>query len=282
MQLDNTRIAIRERDLADVLDLSLQVIRAYALPWLMTSVIGAVPLSVLNWWLLRSKWSSETPESKAQYLGWMLVLVAFELPLASAALTRYIGHAVFVDRPPVRQIVRDLFDSLPQLFLFQILLRGFLFLPALLLREFWWLWALTFWWMPFVLFPYLNEVILLERNPLVRTRGRMTTWQRSQSLHAGSRGNQFGRWLVSLVIAAVLTVGVSGMIGFIKGLLTHNWDYFSDVMYVYFVPAAMWIVASFFTVARYLSYLDLRIRREGWEVELQIRAESDRLARQIG
>jgi hypothetical protein len=282
MQLDNTRIAIRERDLADVLDLSLQVIRAYALPWLIASMAGALPLALLNWWLLRSKWAPGTPQNKALYVGWMLVLVAFELPLASAALTRYIGHAVFVDRPPVRQVIRDLFDSLPQLFFFQIVLRGILFLPALLLGPIWWLWALIFWWMPFVLFPYLNEVILLERNPLLRTRGRMTTWQRSQALHAGSRGNQFGRWLVSLVIAAVLTVGVSGMIGFIKGLLTHDWNYFSDAMYVYFLPAAMWIVASFFAVARYLSYLDLRIRREGWEVELHIRAEADRLARQIG
>jgi hypothetical protein len=44
----------------------------------------------------------------------------------------------------------------------------------------------------------------------------------------------------------------------------------------------MWTVAGFFAVARYLSYLDLRIRREGWEVELLIRAEGDRLTRQIG
>ena len=112
MQLDNTRIAIRERDLADVLDLSLQVIRAYALPWFLASLAGAVPLAVLNWWLLKSKWLLDTPENKALYLGWMVVLVAFELPLASAGLTRFIGHAVFVDRPPVRQIVRDLMDSL--------------------------------------------------------------------------------------------------------------------------------------------------------------------------
>jgi hypothetical protein len=280
MQLDNTRIAIRERDLADVLDLSLQVVRAYALPWFFASMAGAVPMAVLNWWLLRSVWQAGTPQNKALYLGSMLVLVAFELPLASAALTRYIGHAVFVDRPPVRQIIRDLIDSLPQLFFFQIVLRGILFLPALLLGEIWWLWALIFWWMPFVLFPYLNEVILLERNPLVRTRGRMTTWQRSQALHAGSRGNQFGRWLVSLLIAGGLTAGLGLSIWYVAGLFTHHWG-FGDALYQVYVPAAMWIVASFFAVVRYLSYLDMRIRREGWEVELQIRAEADRLARQI-
>ena len=65
MQLDNTRIAIRERDLADVLDLSLQVIRAYALPWFLASLAGALPLAVLNWWLLKSKWLSDGPQNKA-------------------------------------------------------------------------------------------------------------------------------------------------------------------------------------------------------------------------
>jgi hypothetical protein len=48
------------------------------------------------------------------------------------------------------------------------------------------------------------------------------------------------------------------------------------------VPLAMWIVAGYFCVVRFLSYLDLRIRREGWEVELRMRAEAARLTRQTG
>ena len=86
---------------------------------------------------------------------------------------------------------------------------------------------------------------------------------------------------MSLIIAAALTAALGLSIWYVAGLFTHHWD-FGDTLYVVYVPAAMWIVASFFAVARYLSYLDMRIRREGWEVELQIRAEADRLARQIG
>ena len=44
------------------------------------------------------------------------------------------------------------------------------------------------------------------------------------------------------------------------------------------LPIAVWLVVGFFTVVRFLSYLDLRIRREGWEVELSPRAEAARLA----
>jgi hypothetical protein len=37
-------------------------------------------------------------------------------------------------------------------------------------------------------------------------------------------------------------------------------------------PASLWIAAVYFAIVNYLSYLDLRIRREGWEVELKLRA----------
>ena len=47
------------------------------------------------------------------------------------------------------------------------------------------------------------------------------------------------------------------------------------------VLLATWIVIGYFAVVRFLSYLDLRIRSEGWEVELAMRAEGSRIARQL-
>jgi hypothetical protein len=46
------------------------------------------------------------------------------------------------------------------------------------------------------------------------------------------------------------------------------------------VPLSLWLVVGFFSVVRYLCYLDLRIRREGWEIELKMRAEASRLNRE--
>ena len=43
-------------------------------------------------------------------------------------------------------------------------------------------------------------------------------------------------------------------------------------------PATLWLVAGYFAVVRFLSYLDLRIRREGWEIELIMRAAANRLS----
>ena len=44
-----------------------------------------------------------------------------------------------------------------------------------------------------------------------------------------------------------------------------------------FTPLSMWATATFLAVVRFLSYLDVRIRQEGWEVELRLRAEGARL-----
>ena len=49
----------------------------------------------------------------------------------------------------------------------------------------------------------------------------------------------------------------------------------------FYYPLALWLVLGFFAVVRFLGYLDLRIRREGWEVELMMRAEGARLERQL-
>ncbi len=55
MQLDNTRVAIREREFLELLDLSLQVIRAHALPWIVITVLMAAPLAVFNAWVLSER-----------------------------------------------------------------------------------------------------------------------------------------------------------------------------------------------------------------------------------
>ena len=63
-----------------------------------------------------------------------------------------------------------------------------------------------------------------------------------------------------------------------EGSFGWNLDWFKlQVVY----PACLWLVVAFMAVVRFLSYLDLRIRHEGWEVELLMRAESLRLAMQM-
>ena len=49
----------------------------------------------------------------------------------------------------------------------------------------------------------------------------------------------------------------------------------------FYWPLSLWLVAGFLAVVRFLSYLDIRIRQEGWAVELRIRAEATRLNKNL-
>ena len=190
MQYDKTRIAIRERDFLDLLDLALHVVRSHPLALAAAVLIGAAPFALLNYWLL-----SDLPLVEEQDYWWyafrMVLLVVFEAPLAAVPVTLLLGQAMFFDRFAVAPLVRQAIGSLPQLFVFQVLVRGLLMPQALLWpafnRDLMVVMAAYFlvWFVPFTYWPYLNEVILLERNPLRTRKHNRSTWKRSRDIHQG-------------------------------------------------------------------------------------------------
>jgi hypothetical protein len=270
MQLDRNQIVIRERGWLDVLDLALRVSRVYAWPLLLTLTIGIVPAMVLNAWLLGGIAEPDFDEpAPFGYMWWMLILVLFEMPLATALATLFLGEAVFQERPRVKSLIGDFFRALLQLLWFQVLLRAFLIPPVIT------------WFVPFSVWPYLNEVILLERNPFRRRRrGQMTTFRRSMALHGGSIGDLFARWLGSVGFGALMFGSFWLTMQSLAGVLLSEWKW-EGLTYTLYFPLALWMTVGYFTVARFLGYLDLRIRNEGWEVELMVRAEADRMSRQL-
>jgi hypothetical protein len=284
MQYDKTRIAIRERDLPDLLDLALHVVRAHWLALLAAGVVGAAPFAVFNYWLL-----ADLPLIEVEDYNWyafrMVLLVLFEIPLAAVPATLLLGQAMFYDRFDVGRIVRLAMDSLPQLLFYQLLVRGLLMPQALFWERFgrqlvavMAVYSLV-WIFPFVTWPYLNEMILLERNPL-RTKGaNRSTWSRSRLFHKGHYGDSFARLLGCGLLSAALASALWLASWHVRGFFTQAYE-IDSTMFTIHLPVALWTVATFFTVVRFLSYLDRRIRNEGWEVELVLRAEAERLARQ--
>lgn len=271
MQLDKTRIAIRERNFPDILDLALHVIRRHALPLAATFAAGVLPLAMFNHWCLNDYLNGFDPDDlpSEDYFYTLLVLLIWELPLAAAPTTLFLGQALFADKPSAGRLCKDLLASAPQLILFQVVLRGMLSFVFLS-------WPILFW-----VWPYLNEIILLERNPW-RKRGPYgaSTASRSSSMHARNRGELFGRWLGSLLIGAAL-IGVLLAAAWFGRMVFAYETAFDRTMYSIYLQLSIWIVVGFFAVVRFLSYLDLRIRTEGWEVELIMRAEAARLTRQL-
>lgn len=270
MQLDRTHIAIRERGLLEILDLSLQVVRRHAGPLMLALVIGALPMALLNAWLIGDWADVEFTDDRTSLYFWaMLLLVVWQIPLATAPMTCYLGQAMFDEKVKVGQLARGFWHSLPQLILYQVIGRGF-FVPMMFTLA-----------IPYAGWPFLNEIILLERNRMRRGRhSRMTTFRRSRMFHSGSTGELFGAWMLGMVVGTVLVLSLWLTIIVVMSVLLGDWA----SMYVYYLvylPVAIWFVVGLLAVVRFLSYLDLRIRREGWEVELAMRAEAMRMHEEL-
>ena len=309
MELDNTRITIRERGLLDTMDLSLHVLREFIQPIFWLTLAAVIPLGLLNYWLLGwmvgpeqfdyteyrlYEWSpADWPKRIYYMLPWrymcdMALLIFIEAPLASVFVTAYLGEAVFMQKPTYRQVFQTVLKYSPALFLCQLLIRGIL--PAWVLLSMMdiygdnvgievFLWMLAIYTALFrSLRPYINEIILLEKNPL-RARGpqAITINKRSGHLHGSSSGDLFGRWLASSLLASsllvIILIALYLAVGVLIGEYEVTWT-FAVLIY----PTAFWVVVAFYSVVRYLDYLDLRIRYEGWEVELLMRAEAAKLA----
>ena len=270
MHLDRTRIAVRPRSYVDILDLSLRVVRAFGRPLFFAWVVGAVPAMALNglllWGLVDPDWSPEWPLT---YLSFMALLVVWEAPMATAFITLYLGEATFGNQPGPRQIASAFRRALPQLLWYQIVVRAVLTAPWLT-----WLVLYTGW-------PYLNEVILLERNPMTTPRqDGVTTWRRTRGLHRGMAGELFARWIGACAAGGLLIASLWLSVWFFRWQL-FNLPEWSPVMFTVFLPVSVWLVVGLFAVVRFLSYLDLRIRREGWDIELMLRAEGNRVAERL-
>ncbi len=265
MNLDETRIMIRYRTKADVLDLALKMIRVYAAPILTWLTVGVVPMFLLNMWLLADfrlydyVWGFP--------LGYILLttlLVFLEMPLATAPLTLFLGQAVFMPQPDRKVLFRDLRGSLAQLIYYQVVFRPIS-----------------------VFYPYLNEIILLERNPLrAKPRGTKTTALRSRELHRDESSDLIINGLLNFFLGVILFGATWLTLAILRLLFFGDWDLMTGAsvdrpMYTTYYHLLLWTIVGFTTVLRFLSYLNLRIRREGWDVELQVRAERARLSRQF-
>ncbi len=290
MQLDKTRIGVRERGMLEVLDLSLHVLHAYIGPLSLAFLLGMAPLMVLNQLLIG--WIADVNYDETfpfRYVWTMTLLVFIEAPLASLFATSYLGQSVFLERPRIWQVVKDVAKLSPRILWCQLIVRGIapacllalvihdysdstLFVEVLLLPGLALYAAILR-----SIRPFMNEIILLERNPLrAADRTTMTIGRRSAFLHGPSGGDLFVRGFCSMMVGLCLVVAVYGVVTFMAAVVFDYWLQ-GPLMVQFFLPLSMWIVALYFTVVRFLSYLDVRIRQEGWEVELRLRAEANRL-----
>ena len=297
MQLDQTHVAIRARTLTEISDLAMVMIRSYPAAAFFGFAVGALPWAILNLCLLGwipiqeyriPTYDQEMESSLLKYQLLMALLVFVQTPAAGVFTTLYIGQAVFESRPPWRSVFREARASFIRWFLVLGVYRGPLPIMAILVAN----WGqpesfmLDYFW-PFLIGlivlllrsnrPFLPEILLLERCPL-RAGNRLdaiVAKRRSAALHRPIAGELFGRFIaMSFVLIGFVGLFLYTLL-WARGVLFGLWVW--DVwVYLFLYPLALWGAGSLSVLIRFLSYLDTRIRLEGWEVQLAVRAEAIR------
>lgn len=254
MRLEDVQLAIRPRSILECLDITFLFCGRHWVGLLLASMVGIVPFALFNWWVFQD------PDFNP-YLGYLLL--AMETPWATMLLTLYLGQVTFSRRFSLRKAGRDCSRALVQMFAFQVIIRGLCLVIGVLVP------------MVFLGMYYLNEIILLEQTPLART------WSRRTALNTRALGRIVSLRLMDLIVLVVGTYLLARLLATISELWEDRYQFTPDLLFDdvfeldWQVQVAFWLVIVFLTVFRFVSYLDCRIRREGWDVELKLRAQAE-------
>ncbi|MEM1067902.1 MAG: hypothetical protein AAGG48_03480 [Planctomycetota bacterium] len=297
MQLDQTHVVVRLRTLSEIGDLALVMIRRYPTSLLIGFFAGAVVWAAANALLLgwipirEASYGLDDEEAVAEitrYLFWMAVLVLLQTPAAGVLTTLYLGQAVFERRPTWKSVFKEAKRQFPKWFWVLGVKR--LAIPTMVLLAFRWGQPASGFWdalVPICILlvtavvrssrPFLPEILLLEQcPPRSKSDKVITIARRSKSLHGPMASDLGGRFLAVSFVLLVLILSVLYTLIAFRGIAFGNWRFMDLGTLLFFVPIALWTVAGVSVLVRLLNYLDTRIRLEGWEVELSVRAEAMR------
>jgi hypothetical protein len=131
--------------------------------------------------------------------------------------------------------------------------------------------------------PFTPEILLLEKCPWyvrrksqkdVASKSTITHAQRAARIHLNGGELLFAAMMVGVVASfflGLLIVTSVILVGSVAGFWTWGWW-----MDLFFYPVSLWLIAFWGTIVRFLLYMNTRIRGEGWELELKLKAEARR------
>jgi len=244
------RVRLRDRPLLDVLDLSFRFITTHAWLYAKVALVALIaPYAACVWLGTNVNWGA----------GWAaaLLLGAF----AQTPFTMLASKLVFQERATAREAIFATFGVLPRIVLariFQALVIGLSTVLCLLP---------VFFIAPAFLF--LPEIVLLEGVPFSKatTRG----WRLAMS-HSG---DAFGAWLflsIATLASALLLGDVIGrqLLDSVLEISPPDSTFTSGGNYM--AMLGFWIFVPFCATSRFLIYLNLRTKLEGWDIQARFLA----------
>lgn len=259
MRLDRARFVIRPRGILESLDLAFLFCGQHWWGLLLASACGIIPAMAVNM-LLTSQ--LESPEFVT------FVLMVAEAPWVTVWITLYLGQIAFADRFSTRLAWRMFWRGAVQLFVFQTIVRNLCMM----------LWILAP--VAYASLYYMNQVILLEQTPLG------STWERRTALNSRNLGYIIQLICTELLVFSLGVFVASQMLRALSALWRDKFSWSAQLLTLWENPwgwmgldtwetqLACWLSLCFVTVWRYATYLDCRVRREGWDVELRMRVQA--------
>ena len=255
MNIGNARVVFRHRSTMDVLDLAARFLVHHRAPFLALSALVLLPSWVLSLIIVRNA-SFEAGAVAA--LG--LAAVA-DLPFTVLA-----SRLVFEERVPLTSVLGDALRALPRLVLARAV-QAVAFVAGLSAC------GLPGIWLG-VMMVFTCEVVALEKTPVFQI------FTRCNRLVSGQFGDAFIAWFWLLAIQGLALVLVDyGGRHVLRDLLqvTPPSSMFDDPKSL-LALTGVFLIVPYTAVARLLSYLNVRTRSEGWDIQARFVTIAQRLA----
>ena len=256
MKLDAARVVLRPRSISEILDLALRLWSDAAVkPFAKLSVLTLLPAWAL---CLAARWS----------LGWEWSLVwLLALGLATpiqGVFTVAIGKMLFAEEVKAREIIGQYTRRLPaylgtlivtRIMIGVMSLAFFLVIPPL------WMWGRT---------TYVHEACLLEQA------GPIDAVNRAGRMIARNAMGAVGLLLLLTLASGAFIFCAESLInlGLLEFVLQVGMPFGSlfDKGGSAAALLGMFLAVPYWATARFLSYIDLRTRRDGWDIQLRFMA----------
>jgi hypothetical protein len=253
MDLSRTRVVLRERAVVDVLDLAVRFVVEHGALYAKTTLFALGPFFAA---------SLAIGYYGGWFFGWAFSI--FVAPLAGAPFTYLASRLVFDDAVLPGDAMRSAVRQIPTLFALRVLVfvGACLGLSLLLLPGIWLLAAVLF----------AGEVVSLERaSPL-----------KAITRSARIVGRESGEGLIALVLLSLLhlvavfaaDIGGRSIIVLILSSRAPDpiWETGGSVLGM----LGFWLFVPYAVTARFLVYLDVRTRSEGWDIQTRFTALASR------
>jgi len=292
MKLDQTFISIRKRSVSELFDLALTIVHSHWRSLLILLLIGSAPWILIDYLLLLPLMHFGAGDPSRWACTWlMMLLVVSQAQYGTSLITLYLGEAMFVGQPDWKQVALNSLKVSPLFVWLHGILR--LVFPAAGLT-----WLLNIddpsdFGVMIALFipaavalglafrafrPFVTEMMLLEKTPWRPKKPNQISFaKRSKALHSHASSELFGRFVLSCLFAAPLAISFQSLFVQVDSLLNLSAGYEWTLASYYWI-VSLWLTAGFIAIFRFLSYIDIRIRQEGWALELKMKAEGQKLA----